>query len=248
LDIEFLLIVVGALGLGGFIKGATGLGLPLVSVPALAAFLGVPHALAIVSIPLVVTNTWQSWHFRAHRHGTGFLARLLPASVIGIGLGTIALTTLPAAALSLALSLMMMAYIAFYLTKPDLQISPSGGRRLAPVVGLIAGALQASTGISAPVSITFIHALRLARPAFVFAVAAMFLGFALAQVAALAIAGIMTWDRFVEGLVALVPIALAMPLGAWAASLLSRQTFDRLILGILAVMSLKLFFDGVTGL
>ncbi|HVL70875.1 MAG TPA: sulfite exporter TauE/SafE family protein [Beijerinckiaceae bacterium] len=248
MDVEFLLIVVGALGLGGFIKGATGLGLPLVSVPALAAFLGVPHALAIVCIPLVVTNAWQSWHFSAHRHGTGFLARLLPASVVGIGLGTVALTTLPGAALSLALAVMMMAYIAFYLTKPDLRLSPGSGRRLAPLVGLVAGALQASTGISAPVSITFIHALRLARPAFVFAVAAMFLGFAVAQVVALAVAGIMTWTRFLEGLIALVPIALAMPLGAWAASFLSRETFDRLILGILGVMSLKLFHDGITGL
>jgi uncharacterized membrane protein YfcA len=63
--------VAAALGLGGFVKGATGMGLPLVSVPALAAYLGVPHTLAILTVPLIVTNGWQVWRYFADRGGPG---------------------------------------------------------------------------------------------------------------------------------------------------------------------------------
>jgi len=81
----------------------------------------------------------------------------------------------------------------------------------------------------------------------VFAVSAMFLLFSTAQLAVLAVAGIMTWGRFLEGWVALIPVVLMMPVGAWAASLLSRQTFDRLILGLLAALACKLIVDALSG-
>ncbi len=112
---EFWLVVVAALGLGGFVKGATGMGLPLVSVPALAAFLGVPHTLAILTVPLIVTNGWQVWRYFSHRHGTAFLTWLLPAGAVGIGIGTWALTALPVRTLSLVLAALVVSYIALHL-------------------------------------------------------------------------------------------------------------------------------------
>lgn len=244
---EFWLIVLAALGLGGFVKGATGMGLPLMSIPALAAFLGVPHALAILTVPLIVTNGWQVWRYFPDRHGTGFLARLLPAGVVGIGLGTWALTAVPVRALSLVLAALLVIYIVLQLTRPNLRLSAAVGSTLSPIVGLVSGVLQASTGISAPTSITFMHALGLAPRAFVFAVSTMFLLFSVAQLVALAVAGIMSWGRFLEGWIALVPVVLMMPVGARASSLLSRQAFDRIILGLLAALALKLLFDSVSG-
>lgn len=240
---EFLLVVILGLGLSGFVKGATGVGLPLVAVPALAAFIGVPHALAILVVPLIVTNVWQVWRYRAQREGTEFLIRLLPAGALGIALGTWALATLPLRALSSVLAWMVVAYVVLQLARPNLRISEPAVRTMAPAVGLIAGVLQGATGISAPVSITFVHAAGLTRHAFVFAISSMFLLFAIVQFGALAVAGIMTWGRFLEGWVALLPIMVTMPIGAWASRLLSRKAFDRLILGMLSAMALKLLLD-----
>jgi uncharacterized membrane protein YfcA len=186
---EFWLVVIVALGLGGFVKGATGMGLPLMTMPVLAAFLGVPHALAILTVPLIMTNGWQVWRYFSHRHGTGFLARLLPAGAIGIVIGTWALTALPVRALSLVLAALVVAYVVLQLTRPNLRLSQSAGHTLSPVAGLVSGVLQATTGISAPTSITFMHALGLTPQGFVFAVSAMFLLFSTAQLAALAVAG-----------------------------------------------------------
>lgn len=242
---EALIVILVGLGLGGFIKGAIGLGLPLVTVPALAAFLGVPHALAIMMVPLVLTNAWQLWQFRKHREGTEFLVRLLPAGMIGIAIGTWALTFLPAQTLSLMLAVMIVVYIALSLSRPDMRIPPKVALGMSPFIGLAGGALQGSTGIAAPVSVTFIHALRLGREQFIFAVSAMFLLFTVTQSSALAVAGILTFERFVQGWLALIPIALAMPLGNLAARRFSRKTFERAIIVLLAIISIRLFQTGL---
>lgn len=240
-----LLLVGAALGLGGVVKGALGLGLPLVTVPALAAFLGVPHALAVMMVPLVLTNAWQVWHVRGDRAGTRFLVPLIGLGMVGVAIGTWGLTFLPVEALSLALAGMVGLYIALYLLKPDVVLSPGMGLKLAPWVGLFGGSLQGATGISAPITVTFVHALGFERRTFVFAVSAMFLVLTLVQLGSLTVAGIMTWERFLQGWIALAPIALGMPIGTWAASKLSRRAFERVVLALLAVMALRLLQTGL---
>lgn len=245
MSLEFILVVLLALGLGGFVKGAIGLGLPLVGVPALAAFLGVPHALAIMMVPLIVTNLWQVWQYRHRRERAGFLVPLVLVGLLGIAIGTWLLTALPVEALSLTLAVTMTLYIALSLAKPTLTLPPKAGKRFAPIVGLVGGTLQGATGISAPVTVTFIHAMRLEREPFVFAVSAMFLAWAICQALALWIAGVLTPPRLVEGAIALVPIVLFMPLGNMAAKRLSRRAFEKAILVLLALMAVRLFQTGL---
>lgn len=245
MSLDFFLIVFVALGLGGVVKGAIGLGLPIVAVPVLAAFLGVPHALAIIMAPLIVTNAWQIWQYRHERADAPFLAPLVVCGLAGIALGTWALTELPVNTLSLTLATIVTLYIGLTLAKPHVTLSPTRGRRIAPGVGFVGGVLQGATGISAPVTVTFIHALRLERGPFIFAVSVMFVCWALVQSASLAIAGVLTPLRLLEGILALVPIALGMPLGNWLAKKASRKAFERLIIGILAVMAVRLFQTGL---
>ena len=70
--------------------------------------------------------------------------------------------------------------------------------------------------------------------------------FTVAQTAALATAGLMTWRHVLEGCAALIPIMLMMPLGSRAAALMSRQAFDRVILLLLAVIAVKLVFGSLS--
>lgn len=245
MSLEFILIVALALGLGGMVKGAIGLGLPIVSIPVLAAFLGVPHALAIIVTPLVVTNLWQMLQYRRDRPRATFLWPLVGTGLVGIVLGTWALTELPVEALSLTLATIVTIYIATILLKPAFTLTSATGFRLAPIVGLVGGTLQGATGISAPVTVTYLHAMRLERAPFIYAVSVMFFAFAVIQGAALAVAGVLTPIRLLEGAAAVVPIALGMPVGNWLATKLSRKAFERLIVGILAVMAVRLFQTGL---
>lgn len=229
-DLTGYLIMGLALSAGAVVKGATGMGLPLVALPVLTAFFGLQHAVSLMTVPLILTNFWQVWRFRstASDKRMGFLPLFLIAGAVGIAIGTWALTSLPERILVLKLA------------KPHLIVGPAAARRLGPLAGAGAGILQGATGISAPVGVTFIHAMGFERDAHVFAVSAMFLLFALVQLPSLALAGVMQPFWLLEGCLALVPILIFMPLGQVIAGRLSREAFDRMILVFLGIVGAKM--------
>lgn len=242
LDFARWLILGLALGAGAVVKGATGMGLPLVALPVLATFFGLQHAVGLMTVPLILTNLWQVWRFRgtAGDPRMRFLPLFLLAGAAGIVLGTWALTSLSERILLMTLGLLLIAYVALKLVRPLLQVGPVAARRLGPVAGAGAGLLQGATGISAPIGVTFIHAMGFERDAHLFAVSAMFLLFSLVQLPSLALAGVLQPFWILEGFVALVPILLFMPLGQALAGRLSRQAFDRMILIFLGVVGAKM--------
>ena len=241
-EIGRLAVMVLALGAGAIVKGATGMGLPLVALPVLTTFFGLQHAVGLMVVPLIFTNAWQVWRFRSARHDDrmAFLPLFLAGGAIGIAIGTWALTSLPERALVLALGVILLCYVALRLMAPHFVVGPLLARRAGPLAGMGGGMLQGATGISAPIGVTFIHAMSLDRNAHVFAVSAMFLLFAVVQLPALAIAGVMQGQWLVEGLMALVPILLFMPLGQAIAGRMSRKAFDRMILIFLGLIGLKM--------
>jgi uncharacterized membrane protein YfcA len=238
-----VLIVFAALALGGFVKGATGAGTPAVAVPVLASFFGVPFAIAVMVVPTIVTNALQIRQFFEFRHGLGYLRWLFVTGFVGAAAGTWLLTALPATFLNLALAIVIILYAAVRLTRPHWRIPPVVARRIAPTIGLLAGILQGTTGISAPISITFLTAIGLSRPQFILSVSTLFIAFVSVQVPALAIAGILTVERSLLSAAALLPVLVAMPLGSWFAGRIGPNGFDRLILTLLGAIAVKLIYD-----
>ena len=87
--------------------------------------------------------------------------------------------------------------------------------------------------------------LNLPRKEFIATIAIFFLAMSLTQVPALWTLGILTLDRLLLAFLALIPMFLGIPIGAWAARFLSKQAFDRLILSLLAVIAVKLIWDAL---
>jgi uncharacterized membrane protein YfcA len=241
-DYGSLILIVVALGAGAIAKGATGMGLPLIAMPVLASAFGLPHAISIMTIPLLVTNVWQVWRFRGERASPSvrFLWPMILGGAVGVATGTWVLTRLDERSLSMALGTILLAYVAFRLLRPGLVLSTGAGRRAALPVGVAAGLLQGSTGISSPFVATFIHAMSLGYAAHVFAVSAVFLMLSVVQFPALVVSGILRWEWLLEGLFALLPILGFMPVGQRLGARISRAAFDRLILAFLALIGAKL--------
>jgi uncharacterized membrane protein YfcA len=242
MELQWAVWMLLALSLGAVVKGATGMGLPLVALPVLTAAFGLQHAVGLMVIPLIVTNVWQVWRYRADARSPllGFMPLFLVAGVLGIVLGTWALTALPERLLVLVLGVILLAYVAMRLRSPHWSLGLVAAKRLGPIVGLVGGVLQGATGISSPVTVSFIHAIGLDRTAHVFAVSAMFLLFSVVQLPSMWAAGIMQPLWLLQGLLALIPILIFMPLGQWISGRLSRQAFDRMILVFLGVIGLKM--------
>lgn len=235
-----------ALLFGGILKGATGAGAPIIAVPVMAILVNVPFAIAILSMPNLVSNVWQGWQHRKHHLDRRFTATFALAGALGAGVGTFMLANLPHEALLIFVALAVFAYIGFRLAKPHWVLSFAAAKKLALPVGAVAGILQGAAGVSAPVSITFLNALRTERVAFVATISAFFAAMAVVQIPLLTHYGFLTWERFFWSCGALVPLLAGMPIGAALARRLSKDVFDRVILILLAIVALRLLFEAVT--
>ncbi len=242
-----LVVIVAAIAVGAFIKGATGGGLPQVAIPVMAVFLGVEHAVVVMAIPGVVANGWLVWTHRAEAPRTRDLPGMLAAGVAGSVAGTMLLDSLDGRILSGVLAGVIIAYIVIATVHPGFTIPARVTRFASPPVGLAAGGLQGATGISGPLLTTYLHGFGLAPRAYVFALSTLFFVFASVQTITLTGVGLYTPVRLVESGLALVPILLALPLGARAARRLSRQAFQRVILVLLAASVVSLLHDTFAG-
>lgn len=232
-----------ALALGGVLKGATGAGAPVIAVPIIAMQYGVPMAVTVLMVPNLLSNIWQGWRFRAHQTSWRFVAVFSGAGAAGAVIGTWALASLPSETLLMLVGVVVLGYVAFRIASPDWRLAHALAQRIAAPVGVVAGALQGASGVSAPVSLGFLNAMRLPRPQFIATISVFFAVMTLVQLPALALAGLMTWERLALSAGAMVPIIACMPLGAWLARHLSAAFFDRLILAMLGLIGLKLILD-----
>lgn len=242
MDPIIIAVIFIGVGLGAISKGATGMGMPLIAIPVITAFSGLQHAIAVLLIPLLFSNAWQVWRFRHARSEArlGFLAPMMITCAFGVMIGTWFLTVVPERGLALTLGLLLIAYLVFRLAKPNFTIGPEAAVKGAFPAGLGAGSLHGSTGISAPIGVTFIHAMRLGRDPHVYAVSVMFLVLSGVQAPSLWVAGILRWEWLVQGVIALAPTFLFMPVGQWLAGKLSPEAFDRMILIFLGAIGVKM--------
>ncbi|GAB4376294.1 MAG: hypothetical protein Kow00114_39940 [Kiloniellaceae bacterium] len=235
-------LILGALGLalGGVLKGATGAGAPILAVPLLAMFYDVPLAVALFTLPNLMSNVWQGWRFRAHQLGPGLTWGFALAGAAGAGVGSAILVSLSSDLLVLGVAGAVFLYIAFRLARPDWALDLAVAARLAAPAGFLGGVLQGAVGISAPVSISFLNATKMDRLAFIATISVFFAAMSLVQIPLLAAWGVLTPQRALLSALAILPLIAGMPLGAFLAKRMSKTFFDRLILALLALIAARL--------
>ena len=172
---EALAIVIAAIAVGSFFKGATGIGLPIIAIPALAAFLGVQLAVVVSTIPTFVSNVWIIWRYRHMASGIPHLPISLVAAAAGTVAGAFVLAALTDDALLWVLIVWIAAYLLNLALNPNFRLEGRMAKYLSPVLAAFAGVSQGATGISGPVVATWIHSYRLQAQLYVFGVSVMFL-------------------------------------------------------------------------
>ncbi|MEP3275342.1 MAG: sulfite exporter TauE/SafE family protein [Stappiaceae bacterium] len=231
-----------AMILGGILKGATGAGVPVITVPVIAAVYDVRFAVAVMVVPNLISNLWQVHKYRDSATDKTFCWRLGLSGGLGAGIGTFALAQLPSGFLSLCMAAIVFAYIFLRLLKPDVRLSLHTARTFVAPVSLLGGILQGAIGVSAPIGVTFLNAMKLARPAFIFTVSIFFASMALFQIPTQLYYGLMTPQIALLGLLAFVPLFAALPVGDWIGKRISPKIFDALILTFLAILAVRLIY------
>ena len=247
MSIESIIVIVVALAVGAIGKAITGFGLPLVAVPVMAVFIGVESAVVIMVLPSTLTNIWLMWEHRARGATIENLWLILAAGVTGICAGTWLLSRLDDQVLSLMMALWIGIYLGNLSIKGGIRVPYRLGRYLTPPVTLLAGVFQGATGIAGPIIVTYLHALRLPAATQVFMIVVIFMSFGPTQLVAMGSLGLFTEERIWLSLLAVIPVAVAMPIGLRIGRVINRRVFDRCVFGLLTVTGLKLAWDGIVG-
>ena len=229
-----------SLGLGGILKGATGAGAPIIAVPALTILFDVPTAIAIFSLPNLLANIRQGWTFRREQRSKMLVWGFAGFGVLGMALGTYFLTILILERLEKTLGIMILLFIGFKTLNLRWILVRHIGIKIAPIAGFLAGGLQGVTGLSAPISLSFLNAMRLDRSEFIATIAVFFSLTALPQIALLIYFNILTLSLSFWSFLGLLPVICFIPLGQYLAKKWSCEVFDRIILSFLMMIAVKL--------
>src|SRR5215470_7441157 len=120
----FILAIAAVFLLAGFIKGVIGLGLPTVSVSLLAVAMPPGKALAIVIVPAIVTNIWQTFVGPYLRDIVRRLWPLMLGTAAGIWLNAGALAGPNARYGTIVLGILLVIYAISGLTQFSFRVAP----------------------------------------------------------------------------------------------------------------------------
>jgi hypothetical protein len=241
--IDPLLILIAAVFLvAGFVKGVVGLGLPTVSMGLLAVNMAPSRAIAIVIVPAIVTNIWQTF---VGPHLRDILRRLWPlmiGTVIGCWLNAGALTGPYARYGTVVLGILLVIYAIIGLSTFKFHVAPQNEKWVGGVVGLITGVISASTGVQVIPSMPFMQAIGMEKDELVQALGVFFTVATIALAFNITAAGLLTTATALPGAVAMAASFAGMFIGQALRSRMRPDVFRRRFL--IGMIFLGLYLAG----
>jgi uncharacterized membrane protein YfcA len=235
------LVVLASLALmaGGAVKGTTGLGLPLVSVPLLTYLVGLARATELMVVPIIATNFVQSFQGGNFRAIARRFWTLLVPLVLSIVASAYVLVRLPERALDLILgvSLVVLAPLLHFGTR--FNVSGHRERWLSPLIGLVSGALGGFSTIFGPPVMLYMRALRLGKTEFVAALSLIYLVGSIGIFIGIYGVGPGRLGNLWLSVAACVPVFLGLWTGLRLHNRLSEHRFGQALLGVLLMIGIS---------
>ena len=220
-----LFLIAAAFLLAGFVKGVIGLGLPTVSMGLLAVTMPPSHALAIVIVPAVVTNIWQTFVGPYLRDIIRRLWPLMVGTVIGIWLNAGMLTGPYARYGTIVLGVLLVIYAIVGLSQFSFSVARRDEKWIGGIVGVITGVVSAATGVQVIPSMPFMQAIGMEKDELVQALGVFFMVATVALAFNLTTAGLLSASTALPGAVAMAGAFVGMSVGQAVRSRMQAEVF-----------------------
>src|SRR5712675_463233 len=237
-----LFLIAAAFLLAGFIKGVIGLGLPTVSMGLLAVTMQPSRALAIVIVPAVITNIWQTFVGPYLRDIIWRLWPLMVGTVIGIWLNAGMLTGPYARYGTIVLGVLLVIYAIVGLNKFSFNVARRDEKWIGGIVGVMTGVVSAATGVQVIPSMPFMQSIGMEKDELVQALGVFFTVATVALAFNLTTAGLLTTATALPGAVAMAAAFAGMFIGQAVRSKMQPDVFRRWFL--IAMILLGLYLAG----
>jgi uncharacterized protein len=237
-----LVFIAAAFLLAGFVKGVIGLGLPTVSMGLLAVTMPPAHALAIVIVPAIVTNIWQTFVGPYLRDIVRRLWPLMAGTVIGIWLNAGMLTGPYARYGTIVLGVLLVIYAIVGLSTFSFKVARRDEKWIGGIVGVTTGVISAATGVQVIPSMPFMQAIGMEKDELVQALGVFFTVATLALAFNLTSAGLLSAATALPGAIAMAAAFAGMFIGQAVRSRMQPEAFRRWFL--IAMILLGLYLAG----
>jgi uncharacterized membrane protein YfcA len=237
-----LILIAAAFLLAGFVKGTLGLGLPTVAMGLLAVSMPPAQALAIVIVPAIVTNIWQTFVGPYLRDIIRRLWPLMIGTVAGIWLNSGMLTGPYARYGPVVLGALLVIYAIIGLSKFSFHVARRNEKWIGGIVGVITGMVSATTGVQVLPSMPFMQAIGMEKDELVQALGVFFTVATVSLAFNLTSAGLLTAATALPGAVAMAASFAGMFIGQVVRSRLEPDAFHRWFL--IAMIFLGIYLAG----
>lgn len=241
-DPLIIIAILVAFSLGGILKGATGAGAPIITIPVIAAFYDVRIAVIIMVIPNLLTNIGQLYQFRKTILPKFFTLSFAIGGGIGAFLGTILLANLSIKILTLSVAFIVIVYILLKLIVPSWKLTYEKAKKLVFLMGGFGGILQGTAGLSAPISITFLNSMKLERNQFIPTISVYFGVMSIFQMPTLYYYNFLNLEIFLVSCISTLVLLSFMPIGSWIAKSVSKESFDKITLILLGFIAFRIIY------
>ncbi|MBR1159554.1 sulfite exporter TauE/SafE family protein [Bradyrhizobium elkanii] len=224
---HLLIFIAFAFLLAGFVKGTLGLGLPTVAMGLLATTMAPGQAIAIVIVPAIVTNIWQTFVGPYLRDIIRRLWPLMLGTVAGIWINAGLLTGPYAAYGTVVLGVLLVIYAIVGLSRFSFKVARRDEKWIGGIVGVITGLISAATGVQVIPSMPFMQAIGMEKDELVQALGVFFTTATVALAFNLTASGLLTAATALPGAVAMAASFTGMFIGQAVRTRMQPEVFRR---------------------
>jgi uncharacterized protein len=239
-------LVGAALLLAAFVKGASGLGFPLIATPSIALLLDIRTAVTVLILPNLFMDSAQTVRdgipYDVFRR---FAALILP-TIIGVFLGTMALVRTPLWILNFCLGVMVLLFVLASVLKFEFTISSRGEKILSPIFGFLSGFLNGLTNAAGPTLAIYLYSLKLDKRTFVKSLATIFVVTKVSQLVAISTWNLFNWETITLSVQVLLFTLAGFYAGIKAQDRVNQRNFNRGLLILLTVIGITLLARSLT--
>ncbi|MEM0990645.1 MAG: sulfite exporter TauE/SafE family protein [Pseudomonadota bacterium] len=235
-----LAAIAGVYLLAGLVKGATGFGLPVVSVTLLPFFVPIDMALALNAIVITATNLQQIRQAGEVRAGLGAAWPMMLGMAIMVPIGAQFTVGISATSLMIILGTFVLLFVISSFLNPSLKIPSNWHQRTGFGMGLLSGVVGAITSAPGPIFVSYVHALHLPRPIYMAALGFIMLLFGFVLALSFIFVGLLRWEHVLPGLLGIPPAIFGMWLGNGWGKRLPVETFRKVVLALLGVLAVMI--------
>ena len=243
-----LALVIGAFFVGGFVKGAIGMGLPVVVLATLVLVMPLKEAMAIFVVPAVASNLWQATSGPWLRPLIARLWTFLGAAVVAILIGVTIMAGTKSTIMVVALGGLLCVYSAYSLFAPRL---PAPGHRepwLSPLCGGLGGLTFGMSGVFIVPGLLYLETLRIPRDQFVQALGLSFVTISLTLGIAMTGHSLLTAEFALMGALGLIPVFCGIWLGRSIRHLISEEFYRKLFFIVLFITGIYMIVRNLDGI